>query len=462
LIIIFLSSQAVVLHSQTDSLNSYLQTAAKSNPTVLQKYYEYEAALQKVPQAGALQDPQLTLGIFTSPMELVAGNQVADIKLMQMFPWFGTLKAAKDEMSLMAKAKFESFRDSKLQVFFDVQSTWYELYKLDQEIRISRKNVDILKVIDRLALTQFRTAATNGRSSSGSGMPQSSNQQGITQNNQGMGGMQNQQTPSQNNGSSSQGGSMEAISGSGLPDLYRIQIEIGDLENNIALLQNQKNTALAKFNSFLNREVMSPVSIADTLVPDTLNLSLSAVSDSMLMNNPMLGMLQYEGQSIDARKKMVTRMGRPMLGIGLDYSLIQKSNMSASDMNGKDMVMPMVTVTLPVYRNKYKSMRKEADMTKSANKFNYEATANSLKNDYYSALQLYQDAARRIKLYQNQYELAKKSLDIMIKSFSASAANLSDILRIRQQTLDYELKKVEAVVDYNTSIAWLRRLGSLN
>jgi len=35
-------------------------------------------------------------------MELVSGNQVADIKLMQMFPWFGVLRNAKDEMSFMA------------------------------------------------------------------------------------------------------------------------------------------------------------------------------------------------------------------------------------------------------------------------------------------------------------------------------------------------------------------------
>ena len=74
---------------------------------------------------------------FMSPMELIAGKQVADIRLMQMFPWFGVLKNAKDEMSLMAKAKFESFRETKLQVFYDVQRTWNELQKVQQSIRIS-------------------------------------------------------------------------------------------------------------------------------------------------------------------------------------------------------------------------------------------------------------------------------------------------------------------------------------
>ncbi len=103
-------------------------------------------------------------------------------------------------------------------------------------------------------------------------------------------------------------------------------------------------------------------------------------------------------------------------------------------------------------------MRTEADLLKTSTAQNYTATANSLQTEYYQAVQLYQDANRRMNLYSNQYQLAKKSLDIMLKSFSASGSSLTDILRIQQQTLDYELKQVQAVADYNTSIAWLKRL----
>ena len=74
-------------------------------------------------------------------MELVGGKQVADLRLMQMFPWFGTLKAAKDEMSLMAKAAFEALRDAKLQLFYDVQRTFYELQKINRILRISGENL---------------------------------------------------------------------------------------------------------------------------------------------------------------------------------------------------------------------------------------------------------------------------------------------------------------------------------
>lgn len=106
-------------------------------------------------------------------------------------------------------------------------------------------------------------------------------------------------------------------------------------------------------------------------------------------------------------------------------------------------------------------MQKEADLLGLAASQNYQATASTLQTEYYQAVQLYEDAQRRIRLYENQYNLSSKSLDLILKSFSASASGLTDVLRVRQQTLDYELKQVEAVTDFNTAIVWLRRLGNL-
>jgi outer membrane protein TolC len=468
--IYFFVFQPVSIFPQSDSLYKYLDISAKNNPTVLQKFSEYKAALQKIPQAGSLPDPELTAGVFLSPMELINGNQVADIKLMQMFPWFGVLKNARDEMSLMAKAKFELFRDAKLQIYYDVQRTWYELYKVRKDINISEKNMEILKIIERLALVKYKSVSSEGSSSTSSSQPASSvtgqnpnagsSQMGTMGSVQGNSGS----AVTKNTSSSVQTGSMGPSQGnSGLTDIYTIRIEEGDLENNIALLKSQQNTIMAQFNTYLNRPVTSSVFTYENIALDSLTLSLDAVSDSMLANNPMLGMLNYEKKSIEARQKMVTRMGYPMVGFGADYSLISKSQlpMGPLSMNGKDMIMPMVVFTLPVYRKKYKAMQNEAEFMKEASSENYQATANSLQTEYYQAVGQYQDARRRVKLYSDQYVLASKSFNLMLKSFSVSESALSDVLRTRQQTLDYEFKQVESVADLNTAIALLRRLGNL-
>jgi len=448
---------------QSDSLMNYLEIAAKNNPTVLQKLAEYEASLQKVPQVGSLPDPELSTGIFLSPMELVGGKQVADIRLMQMFPWFGLLKSAKDEMSLMAKAKLETLRDAKLQVFYDVQRTYFELQKIDQSIRIAEENLEILRTVERLSLVKFKSAAINiSTGSSGNSMPQGSGT-AATASSVGMSGMGGSSVSNPVQASPTSAGMnsapMASSGGSGLADLYRVQMEIAELENNISLLKSQHQTVVARFNSYINRKPQTPVQLEGKLSADTLNIPLQTVSDSMLQRNPMLGMLQYEQQSLDARKEMVTKMGYPMVGLGVNYSLIKTDPASmAPEMNGKDMVMPMVTLTLPIYRKKYKAMQEEVRLQKSATEQGFQATANALQTEYYEAIQLFQDAQRRIKLYQNQADLANKSLNILMKSFSASGSGLTDLLRIQQQTLDYETRKIEAITDNNTAIAWLKRL----
>jgi outer membrane protein TolC len=319
-------------------------------------------------------------------------------------------------------------------------------------------------------MVKFKAAQSGGSGSASSGPNVSS---GPVQNSiAGSSGMQTMGPAQSNSGAavqnqasaSMQTGQMSTSSGnSGLTDIYRIQIETGDLENNISLLKNQRNTVMALFNTFLGRSVTTPVFTYENISVDSLDLSLASVSDSILVNNPMLGMLDFEKQSLEARQKMITRMGFPMIGLGLNYSLISKTQfpMGPSSMNGKDMIMPMVVVTLPIYRKKYNAMRDESELLKTATAQSYEATANSLQAEYYQAVQLYLDSKRRISLYVNQYQLASKSFDLMLKNFSVSGSALTDVLRIRQQTLDYEFKQVEAVADFNTSIAWLKRLGNL-
>ena len=445
---------------QSDSLQFYLEIATKNNPTILQKFAEYKAALQKVPQVGSLPDPELSAGIFLSPMELVGGNQLADLRLMQMFPWFGVLKAAKDEMSLMAKAKFEQFRDASLQVRFEIQLSWHELYRLQKTIEISNRNLEILHTLERLTLVKYRTAYSGNTGSVSGGTMQSGGPVSPTTSNgmNAMGGNQGSGAGSAITSNPQPPAMQGSSGGSGLADLYRIQMEIGELENNISLLKDQQTTQIARFNSLLNRPSLSLVMLPETMKNSVLNIPILAGSDSMLSNNPMLGMLKYEQMSLDARKQMVTKMGYPMVGLGLNYSLINKNLMSTAAMNGKDMIMPMVTVTLPIYRKKYTAMQVEADLLKEAATQGIKSAANSLQTDYFEAIQNYQDAQRRMELYKNQYQLASQSLNILLKSFSSSGSGLTDLLRVRQQTLDYELKQVDAVVDFNKAIAGLHRL----
>jgi cobalt-zinc-cadmium efflux system outer membrane protein len=155
-IIIFFSFLVTGFVAQAQTLDEYLQTAAKNNPGLQAKYKDFEAALQKVPQVNSLPDPTFSFGYFISPVETRVGPQRAKLSLTQMFPWFGTLEAQGDAASLMAQAKYQSFLDARNKLFYQVSSAYYPLYELNRWKQIEQKNIDILQSYKTIATSKFK------------------------------------------------------------------------------------------------------------------------------------------------------------------------------------------------------------------------------------------------------------------------------------------------------------------
>lgn len=460
-LIIIIAGFAILSGYSQDSLFFYLEQAAQNNPGVKARYLEYSAALEKVPQAGSLPDPQVQFGYFIKPMELLGGNQVANVSLMQMFPWFGTLKAAKDEASKMALAKFENFRDTKGQLYFDVKSSYYKVYRTIKEIEIAKKNLGILHTLEQLALIKFRSGGANnnppypGVNSPATG-PSGMSSKGISnQSGMGTGTMASSSgTSAMKSSGSGMGNSMGGKGKDDMVNLLRVQIEIHELENRIAMLLEQLKTDKVSFNRFLNRPSISEVYTGDSLAQAPVPLNILTMSDS-LVNHPMVRMYEAESEASEAKFQMVKKMGYPMFGLGLNYMVIQKRDGLPAMMNGKDMKMPMVSLTLPIYRKKYKSQRHEAELMRDAASLSAVNANNNLRVAFQQTIQNLNDADRRVKLYNDQASLADKSVQLLIASFSTGEADFVEVLRMQQQLLDFQFRQVDAVVDKNTSIAQL-------
>jgi outer membrane protein TolC len=448
------------------SLDSSLVLAATNNPHVKAAYTRYLAALEKVPQVGSLPDPEVSFGFFIKPMELLGGNQVSDMRVMQMFPWFGTLKTARDEASEMAKAKYELFNAEKAELFFQVKRGWYEMLKISNEIELTKENIGLLQSLEKMALIKFQEAGTgstgmnnSGQMSSGSSAMNSmggiSSGSGGTS---GMGGNTLQSKPMVSSSSSMSSGGSTGNIGTGMQDVLRVKMEILDQQNKLALLNDQLQTASMEFNALLNRDIHKAFAIESHLEPEELPAEKAAVADSILQNNPMLAMIASESNAYEAMGEKAKKMGMPMMGGGLDYMLIQKRDGNTSLMNGKDMVMPMVTVSIPIYRKKYDAMQKEAYLMQESAQLESESLKNDLQVQYRNFVQSLDDAERRMKLNKEQEELARLTTDLLLTGFSNTGAGYEEVLRMQYRVLDYGFKYIEAVTDYNTSVAMAEKL----
>lgn len=462
----------------TDSLNHYLQIAAKNNPGLNADFLSYKATLEKLPQAGALPDPELEMGFFLTPMEIVGGKQIADISLMQMFPWFGTRKAARTEASHMSKMAYEKFRESKDNLYLEVYKQWYILSMIEQQLKFNRENRALLEQLEDLALRKVSSPLSSSSSYSvptPSPVTQSTSPASTGSGMTGMSGMGSKSSSSASTSStmssmSSSGSGMSKSMGSsapGMSDVLRIQMEIVEIDNNIESLQSALKAGKAQFNALLNREADINVEVPESFSKLPFDFTTEIKSRDIETLNPMLGMLNEEGLAYKAKGEMDKKMSYPMIGIGLQYMLIGKNPASmdqgmSNDMNGMDMIMPMVSISLPIYRSKYKAQQRESDYMWQSTREKYNNTLNSLQSELFQLKHQLDDAERKITLYAKQEELAKTTYNLIVQEFVTGKSDLTNVIEVQRQLLDYRLKEAESIAEYNTMVASILKLVSFN
>ena len=388
-----------------DILYQYLETAAKNNPALKAKFNEYNASLEKVPQVGALPDPQLTFGYFIMPVETKNGPQQAKISFTQMFPWFGTLNSKEDVFVSAAKSKYEEFEDAKSKLFFEIKSTYFDLYFINKGIEITLENIVILKTFQRLALIKIEA------------------------------------------------GTASAV------DELRVELELNDLENNLALLKDKWFVNSVKFNNLLNVDENSPINMPQTLWTDDLKYSKQTIIDSLTINNHQLRSLDFLKEGFAFNEHLGKKQGKPNIILGVDYTAIGTSGTSADA--GKDALMVKVGITIPLYRKKYSAMVNEAIIQQQVIEDKKTDKVNVLESLFERVYSEHSDANRRIVLFNKQSELAKRAIKLLENEYANSGKNFEEILRMDKSVLKYSLELEKARADKQASIAFINYLMGL-
>ncbi len=396
--LLFMSSSV----SAQGDLNGYLLTAAENNPGLKVKFNEYMAALEVAPQVKTLPNPSVAFGYFVQPVETRLGPQQFRFSASQMFPWFGTLKAKENAANIAAKAKFEAFEEAKAKLFNDVRATYFNIYFNHKALEITLENIEILSTFQKLANIKFEA------------------------------------------------GMVSAV------DEYRIAIEIGELENQLALLKDKQTVLEVMFNNLLNVNEKKEILIPDLLWEDDFQLTRQAALDSINQLNHQLLSLDFQQLALNYKKEVAINLGRPNFKIGLDYTIIGKGD---NNMAGTDAFMfPNIGITIPLYRNKYKAMVQEVVYLETANEYEKADKTNLLETLFENGWKDYLDADRRIALYNSQLILAQKSVNILEVDYATGNKNFEEILRMERKVLKFNLELEKARSDKQAAISFLSYL----
>ena len=378
------------------SLDEYFQIAVENNPGLQSKYKEFESSLQTIPQVKTLPDPTFSVSALGQMTQTRTGQQMAIFNLSQMFPWFGTLKAQGDLSALLAEAKYQEYLDARNQLYYQVAAAYFPLYELKKWIVIEQENIRILESYKTIASIKFQ----NGKGA--------------------------------------------------MVNVLRVDIMLKDATTNLNILNQKIKPIETRFNLLLNRNETDDIAIADSLkLPQ---ITGDYRWDSLLVNNPLLSGLDLKIKATEVSEKIAIKQSMPKIGVGFQYIVVAPRTDASVPQNGQDAYMPMLTMSLPIYRSKYKSAQKEAQLLQESTTLEKQDLTNRLKSNYEMTMFELQQQRDLIHLYDEQILESEQSLNLLFTAYGNSGEDFEEVLRMQQQLLQYRKMKASALTKIHIAL----------
>lgn len=392
-----------IANCYTQPLQTLIDLAVKENSELKALESEYLAALERAPQVSQLPDPEFGVGFYPLPVETRLGAQTTRFSATQMFPWFGALEAKEQLENTRAQALHERVAARALEVSFEVKQAYFRLYQIQQSQSIILRNIELLEVLERLALAKVESGKATAA------------------------------------------------------DVLQVQLKIKELNQEVLILEWEKASPTAKINQLLNRFLATPINTTDSLSFAQIPFNKGALSDQIKATHPMLRMFAIQQEASQRAIAVNTLEGKPSFGLGLDYTMVsQRTDMEPTN-NGRDILQLRATVKIPLNRKKYEAKEQEENFKIAALNQQKTDLLSKFNASIESAYADYEGARLRAELYQQQKEITQAAIQILETDYSTQGSSFDELLRLEKELIDYDLKMLKTIVESHIALAKIER-----
>ena len=377
--------------AKAQQLQSFIQEAESNSPEIQLYNLRHNIAEEKVNEADWLPNTLISAGYFVSETETRTGAQRARFSVSQMLPWFGTITARENYASSIADAEYVEIVIAKRKLALSVSQSYYSLYTIKAKQKVLDENIELLRTYEKLALTTVEV------------------------------------------------GKASAV------DVLRLQIRQSELQQQKEVLEVTYLGEQTAFNNLLNRDGNTSVTIFEALMLPNEDIFYD---ENNLSLNPEL--LKYDKlyESIAQSELLNQAESNPMIGFGLDYLPVSdRPDMNFSD-NGKDILMPMVSVSIPIFNKQYDSRSKQNELKQLEINAQKENRLNLLESAFAKAISQRNQARIKYKTQEKNLKQANDAEEILIKNYETGTIDFNDVLDIQELQLKFQINQIESVKMY--------------
>ncbi|PKN63052.1 MAG: hypothetical protein CVU57_21310 [Deltaproteobacteria bacterium HGW-Deltaproteobacteria-15] len=388
-------------------LDALVQEALASNPDILAAKERHEVYAERVPRAGALEDPMLGFGIVNLPNSFdfrAEDMTMKEVSISQALPFPGKRAAMRAAAGEEAEAVSNEVDEKAVTLVREVKNAYWDLSHIYRSTEVTQRNKGILESLARIAESQYSVG------------------EGIQQ------------------------------------DVLKAQVEISRMVDELIMLGQQKLAQEARICSLLNRSGDCLIGEPEELVFRKYPTTLQDLQRDALEANPTLARMK---NMIEAKQKEL-RVAKldyyPDFRVRFAYGQRDSArDPEGIEMNRRDMVTGMVEVNLPIF-TKSKQDRKVAETL--ADIRSVEAQYNNMKNEIFFMIanmsSMLQRAERQLDLYRTGIiPQAGAQLKSALSAYTVNKVDFMSLLDSQMTLYRYELEYHGALTEYEKSLASL-------
>ena len=379
------------LKGNAQLLEALIEEGLTNNPEIQIFELKYQIAKEKVNEVNILPNTQIGVGYFVSEPETRTGAQRFKVSAKQMLPSFGSITARENYKNSLADAVYEDIAIAKRKLVASISQSYYNLFALKEKQMVLDENIALLETYETLALTSVEV------------------------------------------------GKASAV------DVLRLQMRQNELEQLKQVLEQDYLAEKTLLNKLLNREKNRTISIDNELTMPSEN---SLINSENLALHPELLKYNKLYESVEKSELLNQKESNPMFGFGLDYIAVsERPNMNFSD-NGKDIIMPMVSVSIPIFSTKYKSKSKQNELLLKELNFQKQYKLNRLETMLDKVVKKSNSARISYNTQAKNLKQAKDTETILVKSYETGMIDFNDVLDIQELQLKFQINQIESIKTY--------------
>ena len=372
-------------------LQSLISESLLNSPKIKKFELQYRIASEKVNEVNTLPNTDFGVGYFISEPETRTGAQRFKVSIKQRLPWFGSITARENYINSLAFTKYEDITIAKRKLIVSVSKSYYKLATNTVKKAILKNNIKLLKTYETLALKSVEV----GKAS--------------------------------------------------VVDVLLLQIRTNEIQQLIRFLEQQYISEQTNFNKLLNRDKDTAINTLNTLDIPSVDFEMNP---EKLVFHPEL--LKYDKlyQSIEKSELLNQKENKPTIGFGLDYvNVSNRTDLNFSD-NGKDILMPMLSISIPIFNTTYKSKTKQNELQQQEFLVQKQDRLNALEVLLDNAINNRVFARVRYETQVKNLKQAKNAEEILVKNYETGMIDFKEILDIQELQLKFEMNTIESVNNY--------------